>query len=383
MLEYCVCLKCERMIMLDSDLPSGFCLYCGTHIAFDEAREELLEGLRAAIPDELALVADLSELIDEDDAGDNSYGLSECREECQKAQELMTKWEFAKAFEGFKKALEWYPNDFESVCGLMTAGILNLKDVENWENYLSGTIALIRSQSDWTRAQNSLEFALGIVEKFLSKGGRFVSPLYTRGFFARLMESFPALRKTACRLLAHCMNVDSAPLTDAARLDHETTRFAVGNYPEEPDKEFRHAMLLIMKYHDDVRVKENLCRALYVYDRVGWLRNRDEIRINDAIAFCEEITGGGYEPSSVKIALSTIYDLLMMGGLEQNTTPHEKQMFLERVYSIEQMRRMNRFFSGSLFFNRLYSRIYLNQKNANPLSAEYKRIQEKIRQLSD
>ena len=383
MLEYCVCLKCQRMIMLDSDFASGFCLYCGTHIAYSEAREELLEGLRAAIPDELVLEADLSELIDEDDAYDNSYGLSECREEAAKAHEYMGKWDFAKAFDAYKAALEWYPRDFESVCGVMTAGILKLKDVENWEKYLADTIALIRSQNDWTMAQKALEYALDIVRKFLSKGGRFVSPTYTRGFFARVMESFPTLRKTACELFAHCLNIDNAPFTDAARLDHETTRFAVGSYPEEGEKELRHGMLLIMRYHEDSRVKEALCRALYVYDRAVWLRNKDEQRINDAIAFLEEITEGGYTPENVKIALGVIYDFLMMGALEQNSTPHEKLLFLSRVYSLEQMRRMNRFFSGSLFFNRLYSDIYLKQKNANPLSAEYKRVQEKIRQLSD
>lgn len=383
MLEYCMCLKCERMIMLDSDFPSGFCLYCGTHIAYAEAREELLYGLRAAIPDELVLEADLSELIDDDGASDTVYGLAECREECEKAHAFMGKWDFAKAFEGFKQALEWYPKDFEGVCGLMTAGILKLKDVENWERYLNDTISLIRSQNDWVMAQKALEYALDIVRKFLSKGGRFVSPAYTRGFFGKVMESFPALRQTACELFAHCLNIDNAPFTDAARLDHETTRFAVGNYPEEPEKELRHGMLLVLRYHTDPHVKESLCRALYVYDRAVWLRNRDEQRINDAISLCDEVTNGHYSPDNVKIVLGTIYDLLLMGGLEQNTTQHEKLLFLSRVYSIEQIRRMNRFFSGSLFFNRVYAEILLKQKNANPLSAEYKRVQEKIRQLSD
>ena len=27
MLDYCMCPKCERMIMLDSDFETGFCLY--------------------------------------------------------------------------------------------------------------------------------------------------------------------------------------------------------------------------------------------------------------------------------------------------------------------------------------------------------------------
>lgn len=383
MLEYCVCPKCERMIMLDSEFASGFCLYCGTHIAYSEAREELLNGLRAAIPDELVLEADLSELLPEDDISDSADGIEQCREECEKAKALMLKWDFAKAYYGYEKALEWYAKDFEGVCGLMTAGILKLNDVENWEKRLNDTIALIRSQNDWMAAQKSLEYALGIVKKFLSKGGRFISPAYTRGFFAKVMESFPAIRGTACEIFAHCLNIDNAPFTDAARLDHETTRYAVGSYPDEPDKELRHSMLLVLKYHDDPRVKESLCRALYVYDRAVWLRNKDDQRINDAISLCETVTNGGYTPENVKIVLGAAYDLLMMGGLEQNTTQHEKLLFLSRVYSIEQVRRMNRFFSGSRFFNRVYSEVYLKQKNANPLSAEYKRIEEKIRQLSD
>jgi len=63
-LDYCLCPKCERMIMLDGDFPTGFCLYCGTHIAYDEAREDFLSGLRSAIPDEFQLEVELSELID-------------------------------------------------------------------------------------------------------------------------------------------------------------------------------------------------------------------------------------------------------------------------------------------------------------------------------
>lgn len=381
MLEYCVCPKCEKMIMLDSDLTTGFCLYCGTHISYDEAREELLEGLKSAIPDELVLEADLSELIDEDDAGGDVYGLAECREESDRAQEYMGKWDFENAFAYFSKALEWYPTDFESVCGLMTAGILRLKDVEKWEKYLSDCIALIRSQNDWNMAQKSLEYALDIMKKFFSKGGRFVSPQYTKGFFGLLMESFPMLRKTASEIFAHCLNVDNAPFTDAARLDHETTRFAVGNYPKEPEKELRQGMLLIMRYHESSRVKEGLCRALYVYERITWLRNKDMVRISDAIGLCESITDGSYPPEDVKIVIGAMYDLLMMGGLEQNATSREKRIFLARVYTYEQMRKMERFFSGRLFFYQLYADIYLAQEKATPISPEYKRIQENIRRL--
>ena len=382
MLEYCVCPKCERMIMLDGEFPSGFCLYCGTHILYAEAREELLEGLKTIIPDELVLEADLSELIEEDGAGEDSYGVSECREEADKGHEYMGKWDFEKAFASYSRALEWSPLDFESMCGRMTAGILRLKDVEQWEGYLSDCIALILSQADWNMAQKALEYALDIMRKFLSKGGRFVSPHYTRGFFGKLMESFPVLRKTACDIFAHCLNVAYAPFTDAARLDHETTRFAVGDYPAEQIKAYRRGMLLVIRYHEDSHIKESLCRALYVYDRAVWLRNKDIARINDAIELCESVTDGSYPPQDVKIVIGAMYDFLMMGGLEQNTTPREKRLFLSRVYTYEQVKRMERFFGGYLFFYQLYGEIYLMQKKSSPLSAEYKRIQEKIKRLS-
>ena len=382
MLDYCVCPKCERMIMLDSEFETGFCLYCGTHIAYSDAREELLNGLRAAIPDEFVLEADLSELIDEDDAGNNVYGLEECREECAKAQEYMGKWDFGNAFWSFSRALEWYSQDFESLCGLLTSGILKLRDVENWEQYLDGCIAAIRSQNDWNMAQKSLEYALDIVKKFLSKGGRFVSPTITYGFFEKLTEKFPALRKTVVDIYAHCLNVDFAPLTDAARLDHETTRFAVGTYPTEQEKSLYKEALLVVRYHPDVRVKEGLCRALYVYDRAVWLRTKDEVHIEDALTLAETVTDGSFPPADVKMVLEVVYDLLMMGGLEQNSTPREKRTFLQRVYTIKQIRQMERFFSGDLFFNHLYSDIYLMQKGADPRSAEYRRIQERIARLS-
>lgn len=382
MLDYCVCPKCERMIMLDSEFDTGFCLYCGTHIAYSDAREELLNGLRAAIPDEFVLEADLSEFIDEDDAGNAAYGLEECREECAKAQEYMGKWDFGNAFWSFSRALEWYSQDFESLCGLLTSGILKLRDVENWEQYLDGCIAAIRSQNDWNMAQKSLEYALDIVKKFLSRGGRFVSPTITYGFFEKLTEKFPALRKTAVDIYAHCLNVDFAPLTDAARLDHETTRFAVGTYPTEQEKSLYKETLLVVRYHPDVRVKEGLCRALYVYDRAVWLRTKDEAHIEDALTLAEAVTDGSFPPADVKMVLEVVYDLLMMGGLEQNSTPREKRTFLQRVYTIKQIRQMERFFSGDLFFNHLYSDIYLMQKGADPRSAEYRRIQERIARLS-
>ncbi len=382
MLEYCACPKCGRMIMLDGDYASGFCLYCGTHIAYSEGRDALLEGLKASIPDAAALIADMSELIGDDGLEDDTAGLEECREERARASEYMGKWDFSKAFESFTRASEWYPADFESVCGIMTSGILRLKDVENWEKYLARCIALIRSQSDWNMAGKALEYALDIMRRFLSKGGRFVSPQYTVGFFEKLCESFPVLRTNAAEIFAHCLNVDNAPFTDAARLDHETTRFAVGNYPKEPDKELRRGTLLAVRYLPDARVKEALCRALYVYDRAVWLRARDTIRINDAIALCESVTDGSFRPEDARIVLQSAYDLLMMGGLEQNTTPREKLKFLSRVYSLAEMRRMERFFSGDLFFNRLYGEIYLSGKNANALSPEYRRIQERIKKLN-
>lgn len=382
MLEYCVCPKCQRMIMLDSEFDSGFCCYCGTHIAYSDARDELLAGLRASIPDEFVIEADLSELIDEDDAGDDTYGLSECRAECAAAQEFLGKWDFGSAFKAFSKALDWYPEDFESRCGLMVSGLLRLKDTENWERYLTECTEKIRSQNDWNMAQASLEYALDIIKKFLSKGGRYVSPSYTVGFFEKLAQGFPALKQTAAEILAHCLNVENAQFTDAARLDHETTRFAVGNCPQEPDKNLRRGMLLVLRSHCDDRVKESLCRALYVYDRAVWLRAKDTQRINDALELCEAVTSGAYPPVDVKIVLDTIYDFLMMGGLEKNTTEREKTMFLSTVYTYEQIRRMERFFSTKVIYYKVYAEIYLKQRGASLITSEYKRIQAKIAQLS-
>lgn len=382
MLDYCLCPKCERMIMLDNDFPTGFCLYCGTHIAYSEAREDFLGGLRSAIPDEFVLEVDLSELIDEDDAMENTYGISECREECAKAQEYMGKWDFAKAFDHYSRAMEWLPTDFESACGRMTSGVLKLNDVENWESRLRECTALVRSQSDWNMAQKSLEYALDILKKFLSKGGRFVAPYYTYGFFKVITESFPTLIPTAMDIFAHCLNVDNAPLTDAARLDRETTRFAVGSFSAEPDKNLRHPLLLVTKFHPDPRTAESLCRALYVYERAGWLRSRDNERIDDVIGFMELIYRDPYAEPKREMVVRVCYDFLMMGGLEHNTTLKEKQIFLSRVYSYKQMQRMERFFGEDLFYRRLQNEIYLKQQGANPASAEYKKIQDKIRELA-
>ena len=381
MLDYCLCPKCERMIMLDSEFDTGFCLYCGTHISYEESREFFLEGLKSAVPDEFLLEADLSELIDEDECEDN-YGCDECREECSKAQEFMGKWDFTNAFLHYTTALEWRPRDFEACCGKLTTGILKLNDVENWEQRLSDCVSLIRSQKDWNMAQKSLEYSLDILERFLSKGGRFVSPAYTYGFFSSLCESFPALRKKAAVIFAHCVNVDNAPFTDAARLDHETTRFAVGSYPSEPDKNLSRHLLLVMKYHPVERAKHSLCRALYVYDRAVWLRSRDEARINDVLNFLGKMFDDSYPTEDRKAALDAGYDFLLMGGIEPGSTQREKLMFLSGVYSYQQIKRMERFFSGSAFFNRLYLDIYLKQKGASPLSAEYKRVEAKLRALT-
>lgn len=384
MLEYCVCLKCERMIMLDDEMESGFCCYCGTHLLYSEARDELLNGLKQSLPDELVLEADLSELLP-DDRGDyveDEYGAEQCRECCKRGSELLAKWDFGEAFKAFSEALDWCPNDFESRCGLMTSGILRLKDTENWERYLTECVERIHSQSDWNMAGGALKYALNTMKKFFSKGGRYVSPSYTVGFFEKLTRMFPMLKQTAAEILAHCLNIENAPFTDAARLDHETSKFAVGNCPTEPDKNLRRGMLIILRCHCDIRVKESLCRALYVYDRAVWLRAKDAARINDAIMLCEEITNGEFPPTDIKIVLNSIYDFLMMGGLEQNTTEREKLLFLSSVYTFDQIKKMERFFSGKVFFNKLYAEIYLKQKGASLISAEYKRIQAKIAQLS-
>lgn len=383
MLEYCMCPKCEHMIMLDSDLATGFCLYCGTHIAYQESREFLLEGLKSTLPDELKLEADLSELIDEDDALQDSYGTEECRQECAKAGEYLGKWDFANAFKRYSAALEWRPKDFEACCGRMTSGILKLNDVENWQQRLEDCTALIRSQSDWNTAQKALEYAFDILQRFLSKGGRFVSPVYTFGFFRAVTEGFPMLRERAAIILAHCVNIDNAPFTDAARLDHETTRFAVGSYPKEPDRDLAVKLLLIMKYHPDSRQKHTLIRAVYVYDRECWLKNHDEQRINDVLDFLDGMFSGDYSLDDRRAALHAGADLLLMNALEPGSTEREKLIFLTRVYSWQQMKRMERFFSGSAFFNRLLLDIYLEQKGASPLTAEYRRIRKKLDTLTD
>lgn len=383
MLEYCMCPKCEHMIMLDSDLATGFCLYCGTHIAYQESREFLLEGLKSTLPDELKLEADLSELIDEDDALQDSYGTEECRQECAKAGEYLGKWDFANAFKRYSAALEWRPKDFEACCGRMTSGILKLNDVENWQQRLEDCTALIRSQSDWNTAQKALEYAFDILQRFLSKGGRFVSPVYTFGFFRAVTEGFPMLRERAAIILAHCVNIDNAPFTDAARLDHETTRFAVGSYPKEPDKDLSVKLLLIMKYHPDIRQKHTLIRAVYVYDRECWLKSHDEQRINDVLDFLDGMFSGDYSLDDRRAALHAGADLLLMNALEPGSTEREKLIFLTRVYSWQQMKRMERFFSGSAFFNRLLMDIYLEQKGASPLTAEYRRIRKKLDTLTD
>lgn len=374
MLQYCVCPKCSRLIMLEDEFETGFCCCCGTHIAFDDARRDFLDGLKASVPDELALEADLSELIDEDEEKCAAYGLSECEQKRAEAQEFLGKWDFGNAFVMFSEALGWYPEDFESRCGLMTAGILRLKDTENWETYLSECIDRIRSRDNWNMTGKALEYILGIMKKFLSKGGRYVSPSYTIGFWERLVRAFPEHRQTAAEILAHCLNVENAPLTDAARLDRETTRFAVGNHPAEPDKNLSRGMLLVLKNHCDLRVKEALCRALYVYDRAVWLRAKDYDRINDALSLCENVANGGFSPDDVRIVVNSIYDFLMMGGIEQNSKEYEKIAFLKTVYSYPQMRRMERFFSSKQFFWKLYAEVFLAQKGASLLSPEYKRI---------
>ena len=189
-----------------------------------------------------------------------------------------------------------------------------------------------------------------------------------------MCESFPGLRKKSAVILAHCVNVD--------RLDHETTRFAVGSYPGEPDKNLSRHLLLVMRYHPDDRAKHSLCRAVYVYDRAVWLRNRDEARIDDVLNFLGKMFDESYSTEDRKAALDAGYDFLMMGGLEPGSTQREKLLFLSGVYSYQQIKRMERFFSGSAFFNRLYLEIYLKQKGASPLSAEYKRVEAKLNALT-
>ena len=105
-----------------------------------------------------------------------------------------------------------------------------------------------------------------------------------------------------------------------------------------------------------------------------WLRAKDYDRINDAITLCENVANGGFSPDDVRIVVNSIYDFLMMGGIEQNAKEYEKIAFLKTVYSYPQMRRMERFFSSKQFFWKLYAEVFLAQKGASLLSPEYKRI---------
>lgn len=381
MLEYCLCPKCERLIMLSPEFATGFCLYCGTHIAYKESKDFFLRGLKSAVPDDLVIEADLSELIEEENDFHDDYGAEECRTECQKAKEYLGKWDFSNAFQHYSLALEYRPKDFEACCGKLTTGILKLKDVENWELLLTDCTDLIRSQNDWNTVQKSLEYVLDILKKFLSKGGRFVSPAYTYGFFCGLCEKFPMLRTEAAEIFAHCLNVDNAPFTDAARLDGETTRFAVGSYPPTPDKRLSRSLALVMKYHPDPRKRQLLIRALYVFDRAAWLRSHDSDRIDDVLDFLCEMFDGAYTQEDRKAALEAGYDFLLMGALEPGASQREKLLFLSGVYSFPQIKRMERFFSASAFYYRLYREIYIKQKGASPLLAEYRRLSDIISEL--
>ena len=47
------------------------------------------------------------------------------------------------------------------------------------------------------------------------------------------------------------------------------------------------------------------------------------------------------------------------------------------------MKRMEEYFSGSVFFNRLLLDIYLEQKGASPLTAEYRRIRKKLDMITE
>lgn len=83
----------------------------------------------------------------------------------------------------------------------------------------------------------------------------------------------------------------------------ETSRFAVGSYPPEPDKSLARHLLLITKYHPDERAKHTLIRAVYVYDRAVWLRNHDNARIDDVLDFLEQMFSGSYSTEDRKAAL--------------------------------------------------------------------------------
>ena len=84
-----------------------------------------------------------------------------------------------------------------------------------------------------------------------------------------------------------------------------------------------------------------------------------------------------------RAALHSAADLLLINALEPGSTEREKLKFLTGVYSWQQMKRMEEYFSGSVFFNRLLLDIYLEQKGASPLTAEYRRIRKKLDMITE
>ena len=117
------------------------------------------------------------------------------------------------------------------------------------------------------------------------------------------------------------------------------------------------------------------CSSLTSLDLSGW-------DVSNAW-YLDGMFSGDYSTADRKAALDCACDLLLMRTLEPASTEREKLRFLTGVYSWKQMQRMEKYFSGSVFFNRLYLDIYLEQKGATPLTAEYRRIRRKIDELTE
>lgn len=387
MLEIVICPACLKDTMLDNELETGFCIYCGTHITYADAvseREDKAKAHSASLSmEEDRIEVDCCELIDEDGFEDDSFLIEESRNELEKADDFMSKLDFINAYSSYEKALDIYPKSFEGVSGLMMAGIMRLTDVENWGRMLNRTISAIHCHNDWNRAENALEYCFDILLKFFSKGDRYVVPYLTYDFFTKVCESFPKLIPKAVQIFAHCLNVNCCPTINCARLDNGTNRYTIGNFNNSLDRDYRYQLVLILKYHSDRRIKDQLMRGVYVFDRFGWLKNKDEKMIFDVIEFLDLASKGDFEETDKLIAKKVCYDFLMMGAMEQNMSEREKITLLTKVYSWSDIKKLECHFNESLFFQRLKAQVFLTVKGNSIISPEYKKIQEMINELKE
>lgn len=386
MFELVKCPACLKSTMLDNECETGFCLYCGAHIAYadaiDEKKEQDENDAASEAMNEDRIEVDCCELIAEDGFEDDGYLIEESGRELTKADGFMSQLDFVNAYSCYEKALEIYPKSFDAVCGLMMSGVMRLTDVENWGKRLNDVVKAIRCRDNWTRAENALEYCFDILGKFFSKGDRYVVPYLTTDFFGTVFEKFPKLIEKAMKIYAHCINVSCCPTVNCARLDNGVNRYTIGNFNAALDRDYRFQAVLVLKYYSDRRIKDQLLRCVYVFDRFIWLKNKDE-RICDVIEFLDMSQNGDFEETDKLIAKKVCYDFLMMGALEQNMSEREKLTLLSRVYTWERIQRMEKHFSESLFFQRLKAQVFLLTKGNSIISPEYKRIQARINELKD